>query len=1472
MKKLILIVIFLACAGSLKAQGYVAVNLGSSYANGSVIPQLLPPSNNAVAVTHIFLDANGSTTIIGLLGGRTYGFWATKADGSSILYGRLTVNNSPQDITAQLLPVGSAGSAAFSAITSGTNNIATMIVGTGASLGTSGSGTIAATTAVSATTAGSAGSLNAPSLLPNGTTAQTQLCSDTTANVATDAYVAACGTGGGGSPAGNNGDVQIKNGAAFAAGGENDDGTNFNVSRGEHNIGPDPWNDVCLYGALCGATASSTTANTGSGMTAVSLAGAASFKNGQGVTIYHAGAATSITALGAITLTPSLNAGGIRTVAAGAGSTSFSYEVVAVDKHGGYLAATTAVSTTTGNVLGKQPVNITAMSRSGTTVTVATSAPHLFMVGAEVYIQYIVAGGTNSDRTFDGFFLVASVPDSTHFTFLGGYDTTTGATTSDTGGIAIGFTGNTLSWASVPGAFKYAIYGRTTGGYNLIGQTLDHFWVDYGSPMNDNQTFPPYLPTTAPSSGANDNLTTTIVSGGGTTSLVVANAASASGTNTIVSDDSPALIADCIVNGPTCYVPQAGIRLNSYTILPGQIKVLMNGPITTNDTLELGPATVVEGWRGASNLSFAWRGSGAAIAGSAYPQLSIAGSGINIINMSITCPALNGCLQMADYAANPIGNAAVTNFSMDHSTMNTSSGTGDYLGMNAIFQNDGFGFYFDWDTFSTGSPGTNAEASVGNSPIPSIVFKNTLGVGGSPTGNFYFNRSWMVARASVDQDYVSNSGGINVFSAQHIQTQNSFLPQFMSTGAGAAAITNHFDIEDFAPADFPTANFANLSGNVGGLTFIRSMTPMQGSNPNTTGAQMSPMFVFDANVGQNSNLAALNSFTNLPVNVMGGGNIGFAMPPPSAPTVAISGASGPAANTYTYCSAAVDTGNRTSSVGPCSSPITVNGSQGVLVTYGTPSPGQVATTVCRATGGAPVCATVGAGFQVTGTTFLDNGAFFPNQSANQVNTGAASTVINTNGSATFAQKIVANNFATTITGTSTAARAQSLADVSGTFCYTTSNCVNVLNGAFYGYTTNGWNACIAASESTHLLCDERNSPSITFGSTIKFGDVSFDFGGILLPCGQTMGTTITNGTLGFEVFPNFSVLGCGVNPNGTVLQSATSATSVSNVFATSGDVGYYEFHGFTIKNNCSSCQATTSGNGADFSGMVDGSSWGHITIDDYVDTYQAHFSQACCSLELVDIVGYGNNTGTNGFLFDYTGTSTSLYAVNLTQASVGHISASGSVYTFHNTGAAGKLDINFGLGFSEMNPSASGPCIDVNGTVLLHIAQIEGCATTGAVIQIENSGIPAVSFDSMHIGGGGATSVAVKNINANLCATAPSTPCLTLSDASGFRNYFTTYVTNTSSASPAALGNAQRGAFAIASGSSSVVVDSTQVPDDASNISVTFDSALGTRLGVTCNTTAQVPYYTAITPGTSVTVNVPTNFSTNPGCFVISLK
>ena len=106
---------------------------------------------------------------------------------------------------------------------------------------------------------------------------------------------------------------------------------------------------------------------------------------------------------------------------------------------------------------------------------------------------------------------------------------------------------------------------------------------------------------------------------------------------------------------------------------------------------------------------------------------------------------------------------------------------------------------------------------------------------------------------------------------------------------------------------------------------------------------------------------------------------------------------------------------------------------------------------------------------------------------------------------------------------------------------------------------------------------------------------------------------------------------------------------------------------------------------------------------------------------------------------------------------------------------------------------------------------------------------------------------------------------------SGIRatNYST--ATNcTSSGSPAVCGSAAAGAVTIAAAASTVVVDTTAVTAN-SDISLTFNSALGMRLSVACNTTAQQPTVSAISAGVSFTISVPSNFARNPGCITYSL-
>jgi len=98
---------------------------------------------------------------------------------------------------------------------------------------------------------------------------------------------------------------------------------------------------------------------------------------------------------------------------------------------------------------------------------------------------------------------------------------------------------------------------------------------------------------------------------------------------------------------------------------------------------------------------------------------------------------------------------------------------------------------------------------------------------------------------------------------------------------------------------------------------------------------------------------------------------------------------------------------------------------------------------------------------------------------------------------------------------------------------------------------------------------------------------------------------------------------------------------------------------------------------------------------------------------------------------------------------------------------------------------------------------------------------------------------------------------------------YSTAANCSSSASPAICGSAAAGSFVIGASTTSVVVDTTAVTAN-SQILLTEDSSLGTKLGVTCNTqsllTLGVPKVTARTSGTSFAASIEVGPTTNPMC------
>jgi hypothetical protein len=821
-------------------------------------------------------------------------------------------------------------------------------------------------------------------------------------------------------------------------------GTTSTVDRDAQTTPPGPWADIRQFGAF--ATYSSTTASTTSGRPTVTLASAQSFKNGEYVTVFNAGAVNRISAMGIVKLTPAIEGGGFNTVAAGAGSTTYSYKVVAADRDGGYTAASEAVTTSTGNALGQKLVSISTFNRSGQTVTVKTSAPHPFTVGSQVYIKY---WGGNPDNTFWGFFIVKAIPDNLHFTYEQNLDSAGGATTSDTGGTAVAILCNHLKWSAATGAWKYYVYGRTKGAYKLLGVTMEPFFDDYGSPMNDNRSFPPFIPTIAPSVGANDHLTAKILSGGGTTTLTLASSAgvSLSGVG-VVSDDGPAMIAASGAGTAAIYVPATGATINSFTELGATVghrkKLLMQGSIALNDTLSIVNWNL-ESWGVIDPAAFAWQGVTGLSGSTAYPMVAING-GPNVFRyVEVGCAASNGCLDIYEVP----GSGAI-NTTFEYSVLSTGAGSNsDYLGLHGLFGFGGFSTRFDKVTFLTGTPGVNSISGIGGSFMPSFIFKlSSSNTANAPSGNFSITRSWFQGRSSFEYDLPLNAGGGNYVLMNDIQTQNSFVPILQYTGSSTVAY-GAWNLQNITPADFPTAVIANLASNdtpLGGLYVVNASAPNQ-TGLFTTGGPITGTFIGVGALGLNRDIASPPYFPNEAVVTNNTGSMGYLLPAPTAPRVAV-GAHGSCssncvvAGTYYYAFAPVDTAGHYGPFSTTSSAATTDGTQTMTISWA-PVAGQVLAYVSRSvnprqytwrgdSGGAGYA---GAGYvDLGGTSYSCSVPCAAGALPNGLASGA-----NSSGLTTQQLTLAGGGFFNRESGTFTANRARTVQDASGTESLTIAN-------------------------------------------------------------------------------------------------------------------------------------------------------------------------------------------------------------------------------------------------------------------------------------------------------------------------------------------------------------------------------------------------------------------------------------------------
>jgi hypothetical protein len=767
----------------------------------------------------------------------------------------------------------------------------------------------------------------------------------------------------GDTPGGPPTDIQCNSGGRFG----NCNGVTENTQGNLQTKGQNPVVDVGLYGlyARFSSTACTTTANSPT----VTLGSASNFRNGEYVTCYNAGPATTASTPTSVTVTPSVNTGGQgETTNHTNGSTRYAYEVVAEDKYNGRSVASRAASTSAGaasnGVVHCMPK---AWSRSGTTVTITTAGCSL------VPKQQIWVEGAN-DPSVNGNWLSISPTNGTTITFYTNFSTSHGGASSGTfsAGQVAGWMVNRITWAYNSANFRYHIYGPdcpTT--CNWMGQTVQNFWDDYGSSMEAGQTKPPYIPTAAPRAVANQHLTAQIGSGAGTTSIVLSKSAGASVRSTIVSDDGPALLAAASAASPSAayanqsvYVPtMAQIpQVNSYTDFSGfnGVHLTLGGNLIVNNTLANISSIDTIG-RANGTPSFGFYNAPSIQSNTAYPILFYNGVVAHLHDVTLQFPSgNNGYLGI--YAINAV------NFTAEGFQAILSTSANDCTGLAALFTTVGNGATSFFFTFKrTLLSGGYCLGGTGTSPFPTVIGTTNVASGGnSPVESFSVDQAWFVNRGGIQIDTQGAPlGSINLH-AKDVWTQS--LTNSAFSIAGNSGVAAGIILDDVLMADYQAPILTAYHG-LNGSIYARNLSANNGVAWYTGGPVAGGILggTNDPRTGVNNAIVGLAHGTitdgvNWILGQSGAGpaaqfqvgadlalvtNFGIHTtdPPPAAPTcVTVTG--GPPnvrEGTYTFAYAAAYAPNGgVGNLSPASTSCTANGtSQQMSLTIPTAVPGAI---------------------------------------------------------------------------------------------------------------------------------------------------------------------------------------------------------------------------------------------------------------------------------------------------------------------------------------------------------------------------------------------------------------------------------------------------------------------------------------------------------------------------------------------------
>jgi hypothetical protein len=523
---------------------------------------------------------------------------------------------------------------------------------------------------------------------------------------------------------------------------------------------------------------------------------------------------------------------------AGTGSTSVVFTRPASTAYGAPTSGTIsgAITCTVTN----DKVVVTAAGFGEATLT-CSAAPTGLLAGQVIN----VSGLSNGSGVYNGSWEVAAVSGSTVSYYIPASAAVGSAADSGTMTQALisGWMLNRVAWAYNSANYRYHVYGPFcgvgSGVCNWMGQTVQNFWDDqgvfntsYGGTYTSIQ--PPYIPTAAPASGANQHFTGKISSGAGTTSLVFTTTAAATLSGaTIVSDAGPALVAACAATvvgiGKTqVYVPPnvfsspnfSNWVVNSDTTISCPL-LISGSQITANETIH------------ADGEGITCQGVYAGIDGVGYPLLSMSAGGVNNCNVSSSLG--NGYL---DYFG---GGSTFVTFNNVYLGETSLSGNNDCNGLTSLLMvtpSRNTSFNMTWNGGSS-YPGQCGASTVGTSMYPSNLATTNLAAGATSSS------AWNV----LTNVYAYNRGGFNVDSPTgsengegmtvNLSDGQSLAQAYLSTSGGVSYGCGGYYLSNGYLADYPSPWFTGYSP----LNCLIQFTNLGGGSESMSFYTGTPLFV-----------------------------------------------------------------------------------------------------------------------------------------------------------------------------------------------------------------------------------------------------------------------------------------------------------------------------------------------------------------------------------------------------------------------------------------------------------------------------------------------------------------------------------------------------------------------------------------------------------------------------------------------------